>query len=406
MPVLSLGNQYIVDFIDKETGKLNKGPLDLVICDTHYGGCGLLQLKHTFNRDVLYRTYWYRSATSTTMVRALSDVVESVKKLVPLKKGDIVIDIGSNDGTLLEKYDNAGIIKIGFEPSNLCKYSNVKDSIIINDYFSYKNFPKQLEGKKAKIITSIAMFYDLNDPNSFVGDIVKLLEKDGIWIIQMNYLGLMIKNCTFDNISHEHLEYYSLLSLERLLNRNGLEVLDVELNDVNGGSFRIYVKHRDGTVKSFPGAKGRVTKLRLAERRAGLDKLNAYSNFAKRIETIKGRTLNLLNKLIKAKKKIFIYGASTRGLVVLQYFGITSKLIDAAVDKNPDKQGKYIVGTGIPIMSIEKYRNINPDYLFVLPYQFLDEIAKQEGEFLEKGGKLIVPLPNLRIIDKKYLTKR
>jgi hypothetical protein len=244
------------------------------------------------------------------------------------------------------------------------------------------------------------MFYDLEDPNSFVEDIKKCLDKDGVWIIQMNYLGLMIANNTFDNISHEHLEYYSLLSLENLLKRHGMEAFDVELNDVNGGSFRIYVRQQGSAVKGFAGAEQRLEKQKAYETKMGFHDSQLYGKFAKRIEKNKKAVITFLQQQVKAGKKIFIYGASTRGLVVLQYFGIDNKLISGAADMNPDKWGKYIVGTGIPIMSVEEYRQKKPDYLLVLPYHFLNEIKEQENEFLKNGGKMIVAIPDFKVISK------
>jgi hypothetical protein len=275
---------------------------------------------------------------------------------------------------------------------------NEGTSKIIHDYFNYEAFKREFGNKKAKLMTSIAMFYDLEDPNTFVEDVEKCLDKDGLWIIQMNYLGLMLENNTFDNISHEHLEYYSLTSLENLLNRHDMEPFDVELNDVNGGSFRIYVRHKGARIRGFRGAEKRLRKLEDNEKEKGFGKSKAYDEFAREIEEIRRDLMGFLNQEVKKGKRIFIYGASTRGLVVLQYFGIDKNLIEAAVDKNPDKWGKYIVGTGIPIMSVEQYRKEKPDYLFVLPYHFIEEIKDQEKDFLEKGGKMIVAIPKFRII--------
>jgi len=357
-------------------------------------------LKHTMERDVMYRKYWYRSGISPTMVKALIDIAAAVERVACLSSGDIVVDIGANDGTLLRQYKTPRFVTVGFEPSNLWKLASKGTTKIINDYFNYASFRKEFGSKKAKAITSIAMFYDLEDPNSFVEDIKKCLDKNGVWIIQMNYLGLMIENNTFDNICHEHLEYYSLLSLENLLNRHGMEAFDVELNNVNGGSFRIYVRKQGASVKGFAGAEQRLDKQKAYEKKMGFDDKKIYSKFAKRIEKNKKAVMEFLLRQVKAGKKILIYGASTRGLVVLQYFGIDNKLISGAADMNSDKWGKYIVGTRIPIMSVEDYREQKPDFLLVLPYHFLDEIRAQEKEFLRKGGKMIVAIPDFKIIGK------
>ena len=397
--IISLGEQSVTNFVEDPSTKGYKAPLDLISCDSENGGCGLLQLRHTFDHDVLYKKYWYRSGISTTMVAALRDIVKKAETLIPLTANDIVIDIGSNDGTLLEQYNKNGIIRVGFEPSNLGTLVNTKNITVIHDYFTYEHFNKEFTTKKAKIITSIAMFYDLDNPNMFVEDIRNSLDDNGLWIIQMNYLGSMLSNNTFDNISHEHLEYYSFTTLNYLLKKHNLEPIDVEINDVNGGSFRIYIKKVGARIKPFAGSSERIEKLVLYEKNSELDKIQTYEAFADRIKKIRIDLLDLLNEKKKEGKKIFIYGASTRGLVILQYAGITKGLIDIATDKNKDKWGKYIAGTGIKIISIDQYRREKPDYLLVLPYHFIDEIKEQEKEFINDGGKLIIAIPNVRVIE-------
>jgi hypothetical protein len=247
------------------------------------------------------------------------------------------------------------------------------------------------------------MFYDLEEPNSFVADIVKCLDADGLWICQMNYLGLMMDDHTYDNISHEHLEYYSLISVENLMKRHNLEIFDVELNDVNGGSYRLYIRHAGSKVKSLPGGAKRVAALRAKELKRGYDGKKVYASYAKEIAKLKTELMTILKREKKAGKKIYIYGASTRGLVVLQYCGIDKKYIDFAVDKNSDKWGKYIVGTGIQCFSFDDYRKNLPDYLLVLPYQFKREIIQQEAAFLKAGGKMIFALPRVQVVTKKDL---
>ena len=400
LPILSLGNQFVTNFVEKPEGNYPKGPLDLVLCNVKDGGCGLLQLKNTVERDVMYRKYWYKSGISTTMVKALANIAAAIEKTLPLSRGDIVVDIGANDGTLLRQYKTPELTKVGFEPSNLWRLALEGNTKIIHDYFNYASFSKEFGARKAKAITSIAMFYDLEDPNTFVEDVNSCLDKNGVWIIQMNYLGSMIENNTFDNISHEHLEYYSLLSLSYLLEKHKMQAFDVELNDVNGGSFRIYVKHKNANVSPTPGSQERLRIQKEYEQRMGLDDVRVYSKFARRIEENRARLLAFLKNEVKKGKKIFIYGASTRGLVVLQYYGIDQRLISGAADMNADKWGKYIVGTGIPIMSVDEYRQKKPDFLFVLPYHFLDEIKAQEEEFLERGGKMIVAIPDFTVISK------
>ena len=394
--ILSLGEQYVTDFVDKPEDTINKGPLTLVLCDSSSGGCGLLQLKHTFNHDALYKKYWYKSGISISMVSALKEVVESVTSIIKLEENDVVLDIGSNDGTLLKQY-GGNLIKIGFEPSNLWELGINKNTKIVNNYFGSDKFLNVSNNKKAKIITAIAMFYDLEDPNKFVYDLKKCLDENGIIVIQMNYLGLMLKNNTFDNISHEHLEYYSLKTLNYLLKKYDLEIFDVILNDVNGGSFRVYIKNKGSVITSLNGYDRVKTQIEYEEK-LGMDKKEVYAEFAERIVSIKEKLLSILESEKAKGKKIFIYGASTRGLVILQFVGIDEKLISLATDKNKDKWGKYIAGTKIKIIPINEYRIQSPDYLFVLPYHFINEIMNQEDVYIKNGGKLIVAIPEVKII--------
>ncbi|MBI3987667.1 MAG: methyltransferase domain-containing protein [Lentisphaerae bacterium] len=405
LPILSLGDQYTVGFLQNPKEQTVKAPLDLVLCDASSGGCGLLQLKHTIDHDLLYRQYWYKSGISTTMVKALADIVRCAEQWTSLRHGDIVVDIGSNDGTLLRQYDEPDIVKVGFEPSNLCALGRQPGTTIIHDYFNAAAFEKHFKNRKAKVVTSIAMFYDLEAPDAFVESVRHCLDKDGLWIIQMNYLGLMLDNNTFDNISHEHLEYYSLLSLEVLLQKHAFQVLDVELNDVNGGSFRILIGHRDGELQPLPGAPERVEALRQRERERGLCEKRGFDAFVGRLGNIKTKLHAFLREEKRKGKRIYIYGASTRGLVVLQYAGIDNTLIDAAVDKNADKWGRYITGTGIRVIPFVDYRTNLPDYLFVLPYQFKDEILRQEKDFVLKGGRMIFALPEFDVVGGEYFSK-
>ncbi len=397
VPVLSLGSQYVVNFVTDDSKDLLQAPLDLVLCSNKE--CSLLQLKHSVERDEMYAQYWYKSGISTLMIAALKDIVDSAKNLIQLNAGDTVIDIGANDGTLLTNYDSS-LQRVAFEPSNLYTLAQGKGLTVIHDYFNHAAFQREIGSKKAKIITSIAMFYDLPDPNAFVQDISKCLDENGLWIIQMNYLGLMIENNTFDNISHEHLEYYSLYSLEKLLVRNDMEAFDVELNDVNGGSYRIYIRHKGAKTKENPEAQDRLEDLRSKEEAMKLTSPETYVAYMKQIDETKQKLLKFLNEEKAKGKKIYVYGASTRGLVVLQYCGIDNKLISAAADKSKEKWGRQMVGTGIPIISPEQCRKDKPDYLFLLPYHILEELKVQEKEFLDNGGKIFTVIPKFQIVGK------
>jgi NDP-4-keto-2,6-dideoxyhexose 3-C-methyltransferase len=407
VPILSLGEQYVINFLDSNENSGIKAPLELVLCDINSGGCGLLQLRHTVPLDLMYRQYWYKSGVNQTMRNALADVVDKAEKLIKLKAGDIVLDIGSNDSTLLRSYKTKGLILVGFEPAtNLMDEARVGVTKVINDFFNYEAFKKEFGDKKAKIITAIAMFYDLDDPNKFVSDIVKCLDKDGVFIIQQNYLVSMLKQNAFDNISHEHLEYYSMRALKNLLNRHNLEIFDVELNDINGGSFRTYIRHKGcKSIKPFKLAKERLKKVEDEEIKLGLHNRKVYDDFAKRIEKIKDKIYNFIKKEVEKGKKVYVYGASTRGNTLLQYCGIDNKLIKAAAERNPAKWGKKTVGTWIPIISEEQARKEKPDYFLVLPWAFIKEFVEREKEFLESGGKFIVPLPEPRIISSNGIHK-
>ncbi len=396
-PVLSLGTQCISNFLESGSEIAYSAPLELVLCDRNTGGCGLLQLKHTVPRELLYKQYWYKSGINQSMRDALADITRNIERRVKFVKGDIALDIGCNDGTLLRSYQTSGLVLSGFEPAvNLIPEARVGTQEIINDFFSATSFREALGAAKAKVITAIAMFYDLEDPNSFLSDIKEVLSEDGAFVIQMNYLPTMLENNAFDNIGHEHLEYHSLLSLEYLLNRHRLAAFDVELNDINGGSFRIYIKHAN--CNQYP-ATANLRKLRDYENKLALDEFAPYAEFSKRINLLKEKTFSFIESEVMKGKIVYVYGASTRGNTLLQFYNLDHTLIKAAAERNPDKWGKKTVATMIPIISEEQARSEKPDYFLILPWQFLSEFVKREEEFLKSGGKFIVPLPELRIID-------
>ena len=404
--IFSLGDMYVIDFLgDDEQSRSFKAPLELVLCNTENGGCGLLQLRHTVSHESMYRNYWYRSGTNRTMTNELAGIAAKVESLVPLAAGGYVIDIGANDGTLLRNYKTQGLHLIGFEPAkNLQELNSVGTTKVFEDFFNANRWKENFGEAKAKGITAIAMFYDLEHPNDFLKDIVQCLDDDGVFIIQQSYLPLMLATNEFGNICHEHVEYYSLLSLEYLIKQNGLEIFDVELNDINGGSFRTYVRHAGGRgkgVRAPIGADIRLQSLRLYEKSLGLDKHQVYLDFVKRVEDIKKQTMDFIKKEMAAGKKIHIYGASTKGNTVLQYFGIDGNMITAAADRNPGKWGKKMAGTNVPVISEEQSRAEKPDYFLVLPWHFLKEFMSREKEFLDRGGKFIVPFPEFRVVGKE-----
>ncbi len=398
--IFSLGDIYISNFVDSDDEEKPKVPLDLVLCDQKSGGCGLLQLKHTFDASQMYRNYWYRSGVNKTMSEELVGIAQIIEKIVGLKSGDIVVDIGCNDGTLLRGYQIPGLIKVGFEPAeNLISYAKEGTSEIINDFFSASHFLERIKSTKARVVTAIAMFYDLEDPNSFVSDVAKILDKDGIFIIQMSYLPSMLNQNAFDNICHEHLEYYSLVSLDNLLKRHHLEIFNVELNDVNGGSFRTYIRHTGSLVgEEMTGCKKRLSDLITLENEMGLNNVDVYNDFVKRVKNIKNKVFNFIDNEVKNGKKVYAYGASTKGNSLLQFFNLDSSFIEMAAERNPIKWGKKTVGTNIPIVSEEEARNKKPDYFLALPWHFMPEFLEREKNFLKNGGKFIVPLPECKIV--------
>lgn len=383
--VLSLGDQYLSDFIEPNDNKPPKSPLTLFLCRS----CSLLQLGETVPSSVLYTSrYGYKSGISNTIREDLRSVVIGAVHRVTLQEGDCVVDIGSNDGTLLSYYP-ASLYRVGVEPIEKLARESLEQKradFVINDFFNYSWFSKYLPNEKAKIITAISMFYDLDDPNGFVRDLVSILHPEGVIVIQQNYLAGMLKQHAFDNVVHEHLEYYSLSSLEKLLNRHGLEVFDVEENTINGGSFRTYIRHMDV-----------VKRMRLREKRLRLDSEWTYMLFALKVRTIRKQLYEFIKREVEKGKMVYALGASTRGGTLLQSCGLDHTLIKGAMERNPEKWGKIMASTDIPIISEEQARKDKPDYLLVLPWFFADEIKKREAEYVKNGGALIFPLPKLEV---------
>lgn len=405
IPLFSLGKLYVSDFISlNDEPKFE--PVRLKLCLGQKSG--LVQLANTIPPENLYRKYWYKSGSNQTMTNELKGIAESTQELIKTRPGNIFLDIGCNDGTLL-KFLDTNLIRIGFEPAkNLVQEAKQHASLIINDFFSYKVYKKSKYGnKKAKAITSIAMFYDLDDPHSFIEDVDKVLDRNGLWVIQMSYLPLMLEQLAFDNICHEHLEYYSLSSLKYLLDLHDFRIVDCQLNDVNGGSFRIYLMKKSADVTKFANtpyrdvAGCRVNSLLNYERTLNLDKKITYLNFYKKIKDLKNQTVNFIKKEREKGKIIWGYGASTKGNTLLQWFGLKNGLIEAIAERSPQKFNLKTVGTNIPIYSEEETRKRKPDYLLILPWHFINEFKQRESEFLKNGGKFIVPCPKFEIIDYK-----
>lgn len=403
VPILSLGDHYVSDFVQPSQPDGTRAPLEVVLCRR----CHLLQLKHTVPADNMYRNYWYRSGTNRTMRTALADIANTAEQLMRLRHGDTVLDIGCNDGTLLASYETGGLHKAGFDPAeNLAPLSRQVADTVVADFFTAEAFQRhpELKNRRPKVVTSIAMFYDLEDPRQFVSDVKTIMDPDGLWIVQMSYLPLMLKTNEVGNICHEHLEYYSLQSFTYLLNLCDLEVVDVSLNDVNGGSFRCYIRNRGANPEGFGDetyralADARVQVLRDQEIKLGLDDARVYHEFAFWVERIKADVVGFIQEKVQQGKRVFVYGASTKGNTVLQYFGLDHTLITAAAERNPDKWGLVTVGSRIPIVSEAEARAAQPDYFLVLPWHFIEEFQAREKEYLLAGGRFIMPMPRFALI--------
>lgn len=401
--VVSLGEQYIAGSFAGPDGKppvQRRIPLDLMRCDPGQDqeACGLVQLRHSVPPRILYRAYFYRSGVNQTMRDHLAGITQMAEDTVKLQAGDLVVDIGCNDGTLLNAYRTQGLRKLGIDPAtNIIEHARKSGLQVVNDFFSADALHSVYPDEKAKVITSIAMFYDLENPHKFVNDIKASLHERGVWILELSYLPLMLKMNSFDTICHEHLEYYSLAPMERLFAEHDLEVVDVTLNDINGGSLRIAVGHK-GRVTPSAEARERVQTLRLQEFELALDTDTPYAEFRKNIEKIRKELRAFLAKAKKQKKLVHGYGASTKGNTILQYCDITPDLMPAVADRNPVKWGSYTIGTNIPIISEDDSRKKKPHYYVTLPWHFMAEFKKRETDFLKRGGKFVSPMPEVHVV--------
>ena len=405
--VVSIEEQYLSPtFV--ETNKDNpladiRVPQTLVLCDrsNNTNACGLLQLKETVEPDYLYREYFYRSSVSDTMRKDLKNVVDDVVERVHLEDNDIVVDIGANDCTMIG-YFPSGLTRIGVEPAQNISWEGVAPSIkIVNNYFSQDVLSGVLEDKKVKIFTSCAMFYDLDDPNSFVSDVKSLLHEEGVWCIQLSYLPLMLKNINFYDICNEHLEYYSLHTLNYLMKQNGLEIFDAAENDVNGGSVRVMITHLERKIEKTAGFKELID----IEKQMNLFDKKTYIDFHEEILNLKNKIKDTIGVELKNGNTVLGLGASTKGNMLLQLFGIGKETIPYISERNPEKVGLKTLGTDIELISEERAREINPSYMLVLPWYFKSEIVAREKEYILNGGKLLFPMPYPHVVHKDGETK-
>ena len=384
--IYDYGNFFVSNFVTKS--KIFKGvraPLKLVNCKR----CSLLQLSHSAPQEIMYKKYyWYRSGVTQTMQNALKEIYTTVKKKKLIQPKDVILDIGANDGTMLS-YFKKDYITIGCEPAkNL--FSSLKKNChhVLNDFWDLKVLKKLLKKKKLnkpKLITAIGMFYDLENPSKFISDAYNALADDGIFIAQLMCLKSMIKENDFGNICHEHLEFYTFKSLKYLFEKNGFRITKIEENEINGGSFRIYCSKKKGASIKF-------------KEKTSLVHIN---KFIKNVEENRDKFQKFYEKENNKGKKFMIYGASTKGNTVLQYYNLNADKIKFAAERSPEKWGKYTIGTGIKIISENKARKMNPHYFIVLPYGFINEFIKREKNWLKKGGKFILPYPKFKIIGYK-----
>ena len=391
--VLSLGEQYLTGVFPKNKNEeITKGPLDLVFCPDS----GLLQMKQSYSLEEMYGdNYGYRSGLNASMVRHLTNKIHTLEKIVKLSDSDLVIDIGSNDATSLKAYHGSHK-KVGIDPTGVKFKEFYIDGIdLLPDFFSAKLFKNSFGSQKAKIVTSIAMFYDLESPKDFVQDIEEVLADDGIWHFEQSYMPSMLRTNSYDTICHEHLEFYSFKVVKNLLEECGMRVLDVQMNAINGGSFAVTACKQKSQYKSNNPV---IQWMLSQENDMGLDTPKPYREFEERVFKHRKNLLDLIEALVADGKKIFGYGASTKGNVLLQFCGLTTAHIPYIAEVNEQKFGCYTPGTNIPIISEKEARAMKPDYFFALPWHFKHSILEREREFMEQGGKFIFPLPEIEIV--------
>jgi hypothetical protein len=393
VPVLSLGNQALTGVFPRNPDtKITTGPLELVWCPES----GLLQLAHSYDSGEMYgENYGYRSGLNASMVRHLTHKIEQLEKYAGLAPGDTVLDIGSNDATSLKAYKTPGLNRIGIDPTgNKFREYYPSDVALVPDFYSaeaYRSVAKQ----DASIVTSIAMFYDLEDPIQFAREIAKVLAPEGIWHFEQSYMPSMLRLCSYDTICHEHIEYYSLGAVKKILDAADMRVLDVQMNAVNGGSFAVTAAHRGSARKANASV---IDWLLDQEDRMGLYTPRPYREFEERVFRHRDDLVRLLNALRADGKRIHGYGASTKGNVLLQFCGIGPETIEAIAEVNTEKFGAFTPGTHIPIVSEAESRAMRPDYYLVLPWHFKEGILAREQEFRASGGKFLFPFPEIEIV--------
>jgi len=397
--VINLGEQYLQgSFVKpgKEQPPTRRIPTSLVRCDPMQdeGACGLLQMEYTVPPEVLYSAYWYRSGTNQTMRDHLAGIVDDAVALVG-KDGLRVLDIGCNDGTLLAHYP-ASYERYGIDPSDVAQEIE-GDVTVIQDLFPSEELIAAVGEHAFDVITAIAMFYDLEDPVAFTRAVRRALAPDGVWIFEMSYMPTMLRMVSYDTICHEHLEYYSLATVEYVLRQAGMKVVDATLNPINGGSIRCFATPVESSHYRRSEFLANLQILRQQEFDMALETDHPYKNFQDRINVHREDLNELLRSIKRDGGSIHIYGASTKGNTILQWCGIDNRTIDVAAERNPEKYGARTLGTDIPIVSEKESRAMQPDYYLVLPWHFREEFLRRERETLEAGTRMIFPLPTVEV---------
>jgi hypothetical protein len=391
--VLDLGDQALTGVFPKEQNStVTRGPLHLVWCPDS----GLLQLSHSYDLNEMYgENYGYRSGLNRSMVEHLTQKIHELERTAELTHGDTVLDIGSNDATTLKAYTTPSLKRVGIDPTGHKFRAFYPDDIaLVPDFFSAKAFSRS-GAQAAKIITSIAMFYDLEKPVAFAREVEAVLARGGIWHFEQSYMPSMLRLVSYDTVCHEHIEYYSLGVVNRILDAAGMRPMDVKMNGVNGGSFAVTAVRKDDPRR---GSEPVVAWLLEQEERMGLGTPRPYRDFEERVFRHRTDLRRLLETLKADGKKVLGYGASTKGNVVLQFCGIGPDLVPCIAEVNEDKFGAFTPGTGIPILSEAEARAMHPDYFLVLPWHFRDGIVRREAEFLARGGRMIFPFPEIEIV--------
>jgi 2-polyprenyl-3-methyl-5-hydroxy-6-metoxy-1,4-benzoquinol methylase len=394
--LLDLGQQYLTGvFPSTPDAPLTRGPLQLVRCAGPVS-CGLVQLAHTYRAGEMYgENYGYRSSLNRTMVDHLRDINNRVRRRVSLGSDDVILDIGSNDGTLLSFYPENGPLLIGMDPTAARFRTYYRSDVrLVVDFFSAEAFFKATGGRKARIVTSIAMFYDLPDPLSFMRQVAQVLDDEGIWHFEQSYLPAMLQADAYDTVCHEHLEYYTLRQIAWMADRSDLKILDVARNDINGGSFAVTAARKGSAHVASAQA---VQQMLDEESAAGYDTQAPYEAFARRVAEHRDGLRKLLHELKNKGKSVLGYGASTKGNVILQYCGIGTADLPAIAEVNRDKFGHFTPGTNIPIISEADAHAQKPDYFLVLPWHFRQNLLEREASFVQRGGRMIFPLPKIDI---------